>query len=78
MIINNHIKPEDLQEKLDLFWKLSGDKILKIESEYDTTKGAPVFTVTENIPHAAGPNGHRGFNMAQLFCSSMPLAMSNS
>jgi unsaturated chondroitin disaccharide hydrolase len=45
MIINNHIKPEDLQEKLDLFWKLSGDKILKIESEYDTTKGAPVFTV---------------------------------
>jgi len=45
MIINSYIKPDDLKEKLDFFWKLSGEKILKIESEYDTTKGAPVFTV---------------------------------
>ena len=45
MIINNSIKAGDLKEKLDLFWKLSGEKILKIESEYDTSKGAPVFTV---------------------------------
>jgi hypothetical protein len=45
MNIDYNIKPDDLKEKLDLFWKLSGEKILKIESEYDTTKGAPVFTV---------------------------------
>ncbi|MDP3433596.1 MAG: glycoside hydrolase family 88 protein [Bacteroidota bacterium] len=45
MIIDFNINPENLKEKLDHFWKLSGEKILKIESEYDTTKGAPVFTV---------------------------------
>lgn len=45
MRIDNNIKQEDLKEKLDLFWKLSGEKILKIESEYNTINGAPVFTV---------------------------------
>jgi unsaturated chondroitin disaccharide hydrolase len=45
MIIDYNIKQEDLKEKLDLFWKLSGAKILKIESEYNTINGAPVFTV---------------------------------
>jgi unsaturated chondroitin disaccharide hydrolase len=45
MIIDFKINPENLKEKLDLFWKLSGEKILKIELEYDATKGAPVFTV---------------------------------
>ena len=45
MIIDYNIKPENLKEKLNLFWKLSGEKILKIESEYHPAKGAPVFTV---------------------------------
>jgi len=45
MIIDFNLKPENLKEKLGLFWKLSGEKILKIEAEYDTAKGAPVFTV---------------------------------
>ncbi len=45
MIIDYNIKPIDLKEKLDRFRKLSGEKILKIESEYDISKGAPVFTV---------------------------------
>jgi len=45
MIIDFNIKPENLKAKLDLFWKLSGEKILKIESEYNPAKGAPVFTV---------------------------------
>lgn len=45
MNIDYNIKPDDLKEKLDLFWKLSGEKILKIESEYDISKGAPVFTI---------------------------------
>jgi hypothetical protein len=45
MIIDFNLKPADLKEKLDIFWKLSGEKIMKIEAEYDTTKGAPVFTV---------------------------------
>ena len=45
MIIDYNIKPADLKEKLDRFWKLSGEKILRIESEYNQDLGAPVFTV---------------------------------
>jgi unsaturated chondroitin disaccharide hydrolase len=45
MLIDDNIKTEDLKEKLNHFWELSGTKILSIESEYDQTAGAPVFTV---------------------------------
>ncbi len=45
MIIDYHISPADLNEKLNRFWKLSGEKILCIEKEYDLKLGAPVFTV---------------------------------
>lgn len=45
MIIDCNTKPENLKEKLDNFWKLSGEKILKIESEYNSLQGAPVFTI---------------------------------
>lgn len=45
MIIDYNIKPEDLKEKLNRFWGLSGEKILRIESEYNQRLGAPVFTV---------------------------------
>ena len=45
MIIDYNIKPADLREKLDRFWKLSGEKIVRIESEYNQDLGAPVFTV---------------------------------
>lgn len=45
MLINYNIKPEDFKDKLDRFWELSGIKIMSIESEYDRTNGAPVFTV---------------------------------
>jgi unsaturated chondroitin disaccharide hydrolase len=45
MIIDYDIKPDDLKEKLDRFWGISGEKILRIESEYDQGLGAPVCTV---------------------------------
>ena len=45
MIIDYNIKPEDLKEKLNRFWKLSGEKIRSIEKEYNPRLGAPVFTV---------------------------------
>jgi len=44
MNIDYQIKPKDLKDKLNRFWKLSGEKIKAIESEYDTALGAPVFT----------------------------------
>jgi len=44
MIINYQLQPTNLKEKLDHFWKLSGEKIKSIEKEYDSSQGAPVFT----------------------------------
>ena len=45
MLIDYNLKPEDLKDKIDHFWELSGEKILKIESDYDHAGGSPVFTV---------------------------------
>jgi unsaturated chondroitin disaccharide hydrolase len=45
MIIDYNIKVDDLKEKLHRFWDYSGEKILRIESEFDQELGAPVFTV---------------------------------
>ncbi len=44
MIINTQLQPTDLKEKLNQFWKLSGEKIKAIEKDYDPALGAPVFT----------------------------------
>jgi unsaturated chondroitin disaccharide hydrolase len=45
MKIDQQITPESLQPQLEHFWKISGDKILAIEKNFDTKKGAPVFTI---------------------------------
>ncbi len=45
MKINYTLSPQDLTQKLDRFWQLSGEKIQRIESEYDARQGSPVFTV---------------------------------
>ncbi|MEQ6119205.1 glycosyl hydrolase [Reichenbachiella sp. MALMAid0571] len=44
MEINTTISATSLGKKLESFWKLSGEKILSIEDQYDESKGAPVFT----------------------------------
>lgn len=43
--INHEITPADLASKLKKFWEISGEKIVSIENNFDTTKGAPVFTI---------------------------------
>lgn len=45
MNIDQQLKPEHLQKQIDQFWKLSGEKILLIENNFDHEKGSPVFTV---------------------------------
>ncbi len=45
MISNSSIKPTDLLPALERFWKVSGQKIELINSEYDDSQGSPVFTV---------------------------------
>src|SRR5699024_6525620 len=42
MIIQEDLKAEDLP--LQRFWDLSGQKIQRIRSDYDTSRGSPVFT----------------------------------
>jgi unsaturated chondroitin disaccharide hydrolase len=42
--IDYKLTPQHLKEKLSRFWELSGQKILSIETNYDNSKGSPVFT----------------------------------
>ncbi|HVG16216.1 MAG TPA: hypothetical protein VM935_14695 [Chitinophagaceae bacterium] len=43
--IDFQLQPADLSLKLQAFFKLSGEKIKLIQKNYDSAKGAPVFTV---------------------------------
>jgi unsaturated chondroitin disaccharide hydrolase len=43
--IKNELKVIHLEKKLQNFWKLSGEKINRIEKNYDLSNGSPVFTV---------------------------------
>lgn len=45
MVINKSITPDDLQQPLQQFWQLSGQKIRLIQDQYDASKGSPVFTI---------------------------------
>lgn len=45
MKIEQSITYKSLQTSLDRFWQLSGKKIKSIEKNFDTGRGAPVFTV---------------------------------
>lgn len=45
MLIDQKITISDLRQKLEHFWKLSGEKIKSIQSEYNETSGSPVVTV---------------------------------
>lgn len=43
--LSQQYSPENLQSKIERVWQLSAEKILRIEKEFDISKGAPVFTV---------------------------------
>lgn len=45
MIIDKAIQAADLREKIGLLWKVSGEKLKRIQLEYDHHQGSPVFTV---------------------------------
>ena len=44
--IEDSIELSELGSSLEQFWGLSGNKILKIDTEYDHSKGSPVFTAS--------------------------------
>lgn len=43
--IDYDLTPEGLREACSRMWRLSGEKILSLEESWDTSHGAPVFTV---------------------------------
>lgn len=43
--IDESLTPAALKDALTGFWQLSGEKIKRIEAEYDHAQGSPVFTV---------------------------------
>jgi len=45
MDIDYNLQPGHFLKKLDRFWSLSGEKIIRIENEYDLSNGSPVLTV---------------------------------
>jgi len=45
MKIDLSITHQTLEASLDKFWQLSGKKILAVEKNFNTQKGAPVFTI---------------------------------
>lgn len=45
MKIEDKLSVAELKHSLERFWQVSGEKIRRIEEEYDTSKGSPVYTV---------------------------------
>ncbi|MDX1636760.1 MAG: hypothetical protein R3281_02245 [Balneolaceae bacterium] len=45
MNIRDELRVADLEDLLDRFWNISGQKISLIRNRYDTSQGSPVFTV---------------------------------
>ncbi len=61
MVIDYNLNSENLKNKLDHFWQLSGEKILLIESEYDKTAGSPVFTINGKYTSRGWTEWTQGF-----------------
>jgi hypothetical protein len=61
MKIDTQLKLADLKAPIERFWKLSGEKILAIEKNFDPSKGAPVFTVNGNYTTRGWTEWTQGF-----------------
>ena len=59
--INSTITIANLQQKIEHFWALSGQKILAIEQNYDFSKGTPVFTIAGNYSTRGWTEWTQGF-----------------
>ncbi|MBM4154020.1 MAG: glycosyl hydrolase [Lentisphaerae bacterium] len=61
MKIRESLKPSDLAAAAGRFWRLSGEKILRIARRYDPAAGAPVFTVRGLYTARGWTDWTRGF-----------------
>jgi len=67
MEIDDRLQPGHFLEKLKRFWDFSGEKILRIDKEYDLSNGSPVFTVNGKYSTRGWTEWTQGF----LFGSSI-------
>lgn len=58
---DNNLKIGDLKVRIEDFWKISSEKIVNIEKEYDESKGTPVFTVNGKYSNRGWTEWTRGF-----------------
>jgi len=61
MKIQFTIRPDNLQTRLRRFWELSGEKVRRIEREYDASRGSPVFTVKGRYTQRGWTEWTQGF-----------------
>lgn len=61
LYIDDQLQPSHLSAQLDHFFKRSGEKIKLIEQNYDTSKGAPVFTVAGSYTSRGWTEWTQGF-----------------
>jgi hypothetical protein len=64
--INTKLQPADLRNKLNQFWQISAEKIQSIESNYDTSKGSPVFTVNGQYTTRGWTEWTQGFQYGSI------------
>ncbi|MGB8704302.1 MAG: hypothetical protein WCD31_04680, partial [Gillisia sp.] len=65
--IDPNITVQEFRPLLKEFWKISGDKILLIEKEYDNKKGSPVFTSNGKYTTRGWTEWTEGFRYGSSF-----------
>ena len=63
---DNNLKVDDLKDLINDFWRISGEKIINIEKEYDTSKGAPVFTANGKYTTRGWTEWTQGFQFGSI------------
>jgi len=61
MLIDFKLTPEDLTDKINLLWSLSGNKIKSITTQLDGVLGSPVVTVNGNYEPRSWTDWTQGF-----------------
>jgi unsaturated chondroitin disaccharide hydrolase len=67
MRINQTLEAAALAPALDGFWRLSGSKIERLLSEYDPSRGSPVFTVAGKYTSKGWTEWTEGFHYGSAF-----------
>lgn len=67
-----NLTPQALKSDLNHFWNLSAQKYIRSKNHLTMDKAALYILQKGNMSQKAGLSGHKVFNMAPPYCSSMP------